>query len=243
LGSDAPPFGIARLDNAGDHYPFSMEFFPTARGLEEYATAKALDAAGLRQNVSIGFSIEETGPVPDSLRKLGVRRYITRGKFLELSLVGVGAIPGAQIERMKCHGCGNTAGSSCGCGRKSIEPAPRPSDLQQWIPSSGQEEIAHRAIAVALRRWGIKSRPTLHFFKPNGINSGSVLLDRNPPEVWVEAGLDDEQTGLAALHECWHLREREHFEPTNEIAAENLARRLLPEIGDPALAKLNGLAS
>src|ERR1043166_3082772 len=74
LGSDAPPFGIARLDNAGDHYPFSMEFFPTARGLEEYATAKALDAAGLRQNVSIGFSIEETGPVPDSLRKLGVRR-------------------------------------------------------------------------------------------------------------------------------------------------------------------------
>ena len=104
-GGDAPPFGVAKITDAGDRYLADIEFLPTTRGREEYATAKALDAAGVTQAVSIGFLTEQVGPVPDALRALGVRRYITKGRFLELSLVGVGAIPGAQLTSVKCDAC------------------------------------------------------------------------------------------------------------------------------------------
>jgi len=165
-----------------------------------------------------------------------VRRVIVGWNPIEISPVARGACgPACRTLSAKCAG-------ACACGGKHItpEPAPRPADLEQWIPGFRQEAIARRVIAVGRRRWGVKSLPTIHFFRPNGRCSGQALLDREPKEIWIASGLDDEQTALTALHELWHVDEADHYAPArNEFAAEAMARRLLPEIDDPRHAGLN----
>ena len=227
-GGDAPPFGIARITEVDDRYVADIEFLGTTRGQEEYATAKALDAAGVAQDVSIGFQTLEAGPPPESLRALGVRRYITKARFLELSLVGVGAVPGAQLTSVKCDACAG----------KQATPAPKlpPSplaDLVPWIPSWPAEQAARRALSFSVRYWNLRQAPTLKSFRPNGRNVGQFLGDREPPEVWVATGQDARQSCLTALHEAIHAREHQEGRPPSEGFAERWAERLLAE--HPAL--------
>jgi hypothetical protein len=73
------PFGIADIKNRGARYTADIEYLDTPRGREEYATAKALYAAGVTMPVSVAFTVEATGPVPPGLK---AKRYITRGRFI-----------------------------------------------------------------------------------------------------------------------------------------------------------------
>jgi phage head maturation protease len=100
LGGDRPPFGIARISRRGDRHGAEIEFLNTERGRDEHETAKALHAAGVTQPVSIGFRVESVGTVPEHLRS-SVKRYITKAQPIELSLVGAGAIPSAQLVSVK----------------------------------------------------------------------------------------------------------------------------------------------
>jgi hypothetical protein len=105
LGGNAPPFGVARIAEVSGKYVADLSFLPTPRGDEEYVTAKALDAAGVVQPVSVSFERLETADVPPALKAVGVRRYVTSGRFIEISFVGIGAVPNAQVTAVKCVAC------------------------------------------------------------------------------------------------------------------------------------------
>jgi hypothetical protein len=100
LHGDKPPFGIVRVRKRGDRWSASIKFLETDRGREEGATAKALFDAGVRQDVSVGMLVKQTGPVPEALWGQ-VDRYLTSVDILELSLVPIGAIPGARLTSVK----------------------------------------------------------------------------------------------------------------------------------------------
>lgn len=98
---DTVPFAVATKHSDGRRLTFDIEYLATPRGDEEYATARALHARGIRQAVSIGFRALETAPVPEPLKALGAKRFIKRAELIELSFVLRGAVPGAELVSIK----------------------------------------------------------------------------------------------------------------------------------------------
>jgi hypothetical protein len=100
-GGTAPPSFVADIRGRGSKYTAELSFLDTPRGREERETIKALRAHGVDQPVSMAFTGVETGSIPDRLKGFGVRRYITRGTLIELSLVTVPAVHSARVTSIK----------------------------------------------------------------------------------------------------------------------------------------------
>ena len=194
-----PPFAIAKIFKRPDRWSADIDFLATKLGDEEHAAAKALHAAGGRQDVSIGMLVEAVGPVPAHLQP-HVKRYVTRARVFELSFVPVGAIPGAVITSVKCTNCGKTHGTACACGsgpglsqvdqaelraihEKMQRSATTFSDLEfaearralGLLPAvkvdRERHEWAERVAAQTARRWGV-SVPAVKWTTTDAIPDG-----------------------------------------------------------------------
>jgi len=226
-GGSAPPFGVARISEVGGKYVADISFLDTPRGNEEYVTAKALDAAGVVQPVSVSFERLETADVPAALKATGVRQYTTRGRFIELSFVGIGAVPHAQITAVKCATC------QAKVQAQPLRPVPTDAELAAAVargkalgeslraePTDGRQWFAARVLQFEVAFWGMK-RPGLRWFEPDGQRLGQAFVAENI------IALDNTLRGANLIetigHELTHIRNPW----LGEAGAERLGAMLL----------------
>jgi hypothetical protein len=240
-----PPFGVAHIRRHTDRYIATIDFFKTERGREEHETAKALHAAGVPQPVSIGFRIEATGPVPEHLRGT-VHRYITRAELFELSLVTLGAIPGAALTSVKACGC--RADSPCGCARSGKNRLTR-ADQARLREIEAQMKTRERKLHYLLEAPPRVSIPRLQAERLADLASfGSKVLELDPPPrvVYFEAVDDDDRAGFCDCGDSRNLvwvraslsGAQKAAVLTHELAhaADFTSERNASEVGDLLLA-------
>jgi hypothetical protein len=224
LGGDRPPFGIARISRRDDRHVADLEWLDTPRGREEYQTAKAMDAAGVTQPVSIGFRIESVGTVPEHLRG-SAKRYITRARPIELSLVGAGAIPFAQVTSVK---------------RASRKPDHDPALVREVKRFQAHMECLrerHGALAWDVAQCGarwltggvIQQGPAVKWFDFDGKRAG--YWTPGSDEIHISRGLDLKRTIMTCGHEVGHWWYAwDPSEETARTASEFITNRYLEKM-------------
>ena len=109
------------------------------------------------------------------------------------------------VEFKRVSGDVKTA-SGCGCdGHKEMPERPDYLERHQWIPEYQQQRVISRTWRPAMKRAGLRSEPTLRWFRytPEAGCAGEYLP---PPrsEIWIALGLSAEETLNTFLHECKH---------------------------------------
>ena len=224
---DAPPVGKGVIVREGSKGVFHGDYFTRTRaGAEAFARTQALGSLGQ-------WSFSYRGAAPEApnaaWRARGALRVLSRLLPFEASPVTAGAC-GPACSTVDARSA-KRGGASCGCGPSrglDLGHAPRPADLVEWIPSYEQGKAAREVFDYACRRLGLRARPALKWFRPNGRASGQFLEDRS--EVWIRTGLDPLQTQVTIVHELVHAKQLDRGEFFEELDAESRAWRIVREL-------------
>jgi hypothetical protein len=226
---DAPPVGKGVIRIEGKHAVADLDYFmDTQRGREAFNTVKAMGADG-RWSFAYHYDEPPVRATGEWANK-GARRIITKvGPLLDgaMEVSPVKMPGGATTGTLSAK---STAAADVGVktffGRELVVPEPRPADLQPWLVTN--EHAAREMLDYAARRWGLRERPTLRWFRGNGAKSGQWLADRN--EIWVQSGLSARDTQLVVCHETFHALETQRGHDHSELSAESQAQRLVDEV-------------
>jgi hypothetical protein len=231
------PPGRGRVFERNGHVELEAEFFDTISGREHRQTLIGL---GSLTEYSVEYLVTRRGQLSDSEIAAGAVRAIEGWELLAVSPVLKGAMPDTETLEIKCEGCGCDRASRHGVAKDAPAEAARTEAARfaalserSAIPAS--VPLATRfapAVEFARERFALypSQAPAIKVVAPGAIRDGGTgLYDVAKNEIWIRAGLSDQEVRAVIFHEHCHAYERAKGWAPDEAFAESMERRLVGE--------------